>query len=183
MRVIEFLARLIALEPGAAPAAAHEAIDLAKKAVAAKPGDRGFANTLALAYLRAGELPQAANAFKKSLAVPTPGGDGLEQILMALVCCRRGKKEAAVDWYIKGNETIARNPRTSPAALALKSEAGRILKRPANWKPASASKLVSSTVPLEHRLQEPKTAGASSKAFEVWLFPRRWSQRVGQQRS
>jgi serine/threonine protein kinase len=123
------LARVLVMKPDAAPREAEEAIDLAKKAAAAKPKERAGWNTLALAYLRTGQLPLAAEAVKKSLALRSPGGDGSEQFVMAMISRRRGEKEAALDWYIQAVDRLSTNPLAGPTMLSLRAEADRVLGR------------------------------------------------------
>jgi tetratricopeptide (TPR) repeat protein len=123
------LARLLVMKSNAAPREAEEAIDLAKKAAAAKPKERACWNTLALAYLRAGQLPLAAETVKKSLALQSPGDDGSEQFVMAMISWRRGEKEAALEWYIQAVDRLSNSPLLSPTMLSLRAEADRVMGR------------------------------------------------------
>jgi serine/threonine protein kinase len=123
------LARLIVMKADAAPREAEEAIALAKQAAAAKPGERAGWITLALAYLRTGQLPLAADALKKSPALRSPEGDGSEQFVMAMISWRRGEKEAALDWYIQAVGRLSANPLAGPAVMSLRVEADRVLGR------------------------------------------------------
>jgi tetratricopeptide (TPR) repeat protein len=125
------LARLLALKADATPREAEEAIALAKEAAAAKPEERAVWNALALAYLRTGQLPLAAEAAKKSLALRGPGRDGSEQFVMAMLSWRRGEKEAALDWYIQAVDRWSANPLAGPTPLSLRAEADRVLGRSA----------------------------------------------------
>ena len=117
------------MKADAAPLEMAEAIDLAKKAADAKPKERACWNTLALAYLRAGRLPLAAETVKKSQALRSPGGDGSEQFVMAMISWRRGEKEAALDWYIQALDRWSTNPLAGPTMLSLRAEADRALGR------------------------------------------------------
>jgi serine/threonine protein kinase len=123
------LARLLVLKADASPREVEEAMDLAKKAAAAKPEERAAWNALALAYLRTGELPLAAEAVKKSLALRGPGVDGSEQFVMAMISWRRGEKEAALDWYIQAVDRLTSNPLAGPTVLSLRAEADRVMGR------------------------------------------------------
>jgi tetratricopeptide (TPR) repeat protein len=123
------LARLLVMKAEAAPREAEEAIALAKNAAAAKPKERAGWNTLALAYLRAGQLPLAAEAVKKSLALQSPGDDGSEQFVMAMISWRRGEKEAALDWYIQAVDRSFTNPLADLTTVSLRAEADRVLGR------------------------------------------------------
>jgi serine/threonine protein kinase len=126
------LARLLVLKADAAPREMAEAIDLAKKAADAKPKERACWNALALAYLRTGRLPLAAETVKKSQALRSPGGDGSEQFVMAMISWRRGEKEAALDWYIQAVDRLSRNPLAGPSVLSLRAEADRVMRRSRN---------------------------------------------------
>jgi serine/threonine protein kinase len=123
------LARLLVMKADAAPRETEEAIDLAKRAAAAHPKERAGWNTLALAYLRTGQLPLAAEAAKKSLALRSPGGDGSEQFVMAIISWRRGEKEAALDWYIQAVDRSSGQPQADPSIWSLRAEADRVMGR------------------------------------------------------
>jgi tetratricopeptide (TPR) repeat protein len=124
------LARSLVMNADAAPRDVEEAIELAKRAAAARPDARACWTTLALAYLRAGQLPLAADTINKSLALPdTGGGDGSEQFVMAMISWSRGAKEAAVNWYIQGVDRMSSNPLSGPTMLFLRAEADRIMGR------------------------------------------------------
>jgi tetratricopeptide (TPR) repeat protein len=124
------LARMLVMKADAAPRDAEEAIALAKKATAANPSDREGWNTLALAYLRSGQLPLAADAVNRTLALGIPSGDGFEQFVMAMITWRRGEKAAALDWYIQAVDRLSANPFAGPKARALRAEADSVLGRP-----------------------------------------------------
>ncbi len=70
--------------------------------------------TLALAYLRAGELPLAAETARKSMEVRSPDVDASAQFLMAMISWRRGEKVAALDWYIQALRQIYSASTTRP---------------------------------------------------------------------
>jgi serine/threonine protein kinase len=123
------LARSLVLKADTAPREAAEAIRLAKKAADAKPAERECWNTLALAYLRAGQLPLAAESVTKSLALPRFGRDGSEQFVMAMICWRRGEKEAGMRWYVQGVDMLSGSPHSSPTALTVRAEADILLGR------------------------------------------------------
>jgi eukaryotic-like serine/threonine-protein kinase len=125
------LARLLVTNVDAAPREAEEALELAKKATAAQPKERACWNTLAVAYLRTGQLPLAAETVKKSLALQSPRDDGSEQFVMAMICWRRGEKEAALDWYIQGVDRFSSNPLAGPTMRSLRAEADRVMGRSA----------------------------------------------------
>jgi eukaryotic-like serine/threonine-protein kinase len=123
------LARLLVMKADAAPREMEEAIDLAKKAAGAKPTKRACWNTLALAYLRTGQLPLATEAVKKSPGLRSPWGVGSEQFLMAMISWRRGEKEAALDWYIQAVDRLTSDPLAGWTVLSLRAEADRVMGR------------------------------------------------------
>jgi serine/threonine protein kinase/Flp pilus assembly protein TadD len=123
------LARLLVMNADAAPREAEEAIALAKQSAAANPKEPACWNTLALAYLRAGQLLLAAQAVEKSLALRSSEGDGSEQFVMAIISWRRGEREAALEWYIQAVDRFSSNPLAGPTMLSLRAEADRVLGR------------------------------------------------------
>jgi serine/threonine protein kinase len=131
------LAWSLTLRPDAPPGEAAEAVELAKKAVAADPKERAFWNTLGLARLRAGQWPLAAESLEKSMELQSQGGDAADRLLMALVCRRRGDTPAALDWYIRALEWMSRNPEPDLSLRALQAEAEGLLGR----SPAAGSRL------------------------------------------
>ena len=123
------LARSLVLRPDAPSPGATEALELAKKAVVAKPNDRAFMSTLALAYLRAGELPLATETARKSLELRSSDLDASAQFLMAMISWRRGEKEAALDWYIQALDKSTPRRLPGPYVPSLRAEADRVLGR------------------------------------------------------
>ena len=123
------LAWSLALQPGAPPRESAEAIELAKHAIEGKPNEGAFWNTLGLAYLRAGQWPLATDAVKKSIEMRPHGGDASDRIMMAMICWRQGKKEAALDWYVQALDRLASDRQPDRAVLALRAEAQQLLGR------------------------------------------------------
>jgi Flp pilus assembly protein TadD len=123
------LARLLVMNADAAPREVEEAIALAKQSAAANPKEPACWNTLALAYLRAGQLLLATEAVQKSFALRRSEGDGSEQFVMAMISWRRGEKEAALEWYIQAVDRFSSNPLAGPTTLSLRAEADRVLGR------------------------------------------------------
>jgi serine/threonine protein kinase/tetratricopeptide (TPR) repeat protein len=123
------LARLLVSRAESPSPGATEAIELAKRAVVAKPNDRAFMSTLALAYLRAGELPLAAETARKSMELRSSDGDASAQFLMAMISWRRGEKAAALDWYIQALDKSSPRAAPGPYVPTLRAEADRVLGR------------------------------------------------------
>jgi eukaryotic-like serine/threonine-protein kinase len=123
------LAWSLALKPAAPPGEPAEAIDLAKRAVALKPNEGAFWNTLGLVYLRAGQWSPAEDALKKSMAMQSGGGDPSDPLLMAMISWRRGNKDAALDWYIQALDRLSRHPQSDTSVRSLRAEAESLLGR------------------------------------------------------
>jgi tetratricopeptide (TPR) repeat protein len=115
--------------PPDAPHDSAEAIELAKRAVAANPKERAFWNTLGLAHLRAGHWPLAADAVLKSIELQSQGGDASDRLLMSMLCWRRGDKAAALDWYIRALDWLSRYPESDASLRTLRAESERLLGR------------------------------------------------------
>jgi eukaryotic-like serine/threonine-protein kinase len=125
------LAWSLVLPSDAPPRDSAEAIDLAKRALAANPDGRACWSTLGLAHLRAGHWPLAAEAVEESMKRQSPGGDASDRLLMAMVSWRRGDKAKALDWYIQALEWLSRNPESDADLFALRAEAELLLGRAA----------------------------------------------------
>jgi eukaryotic-like serine/threonine-protein kinase len=123
------LARSLVLQADARERNATEAIGLAQRAVAAKSKDRSALSTLALAYLRSGQLPRAAETVKQAIELRSPDGDASEQFVMAMISWRRGEKVAALDWYIQAIDKSSSRPRGGPVVPSFRAEADRVLGR------------------------------------------------------
>jgi serine/threonine protein kinase len=115
--------------PDAPPSDSAEAIELAKRAVAATPTSRIYWRTLGLAYLRAGQWPPGAEAVKESIELQSQGGDASDYLLMAMISWRRGQKESALDWYIRALNFLLTNPEPDASLLSLRAETERLLGR------------------------------------------------------
>jgi eukaryotic-like serine/threonine-protein kinase len=123
------LAWSLAIRPDAPPRESGEAIELAKRSLAANPNDRASWNTLGLAHLRAEEWPLAAEALGMSMKLQAQGGDAADRLAMAMVSWRRGDKAAALDWYIRALDWMSRHPEPDASLLALRAETEHLLGR------------------------------------------------------
>ncbi len=123
------LAWALALRPDATPGEFAEAIELAKRVLAANPDERAAWNTLGLAHLRAGHWPLAAEALGKSIELQPRGGAAATGLLMAMVCSRRGDRPAALDWYLRAVDGLPRNSEFDADLRALRTEAESLLGR------------------------------------------------------
>ncbi len=125
------LAWSLVLPPNAPSRDSSEAIELAKRALAADPNQRACWNTLGLAHLRAGQWPLATAALEKSIRLQSQGGDASDRLLMAIVCCRRGDKKEAIDWYVRALDWLSKHPESNADVRALRAEAEPLLGRSA----------------------------------------------------
>jgi serine/threonine protein kinase len=123
------LAWSLALRPAAPPGESAEAVELAKRVVAANPKERAFWRTLGLAHFRAGDWPLAAEALGKSIELESQGGDAAARLLMAMVCWRRGDKPAALDWYMRSVDGLLGNPEFDADLRDIRAEAESVLGR------------------------------------------------------
>jgi serine/threonine protein kinase len=123
------LAWSLTLSPDAPPKDSAEAIELAKRALAANSKNDRFWSTLGLAYLRAGNLPLAEDAVKKAMDVGPQRATASERFLMSMVCWRRGQKEAALDWYIQALDRLSAYPHLDTTVVALRADADRLMGR------------------------------------------------------
>ncbi len=123
------LARSLVLRSDATSSESAEAIELARRAVEANPGEHVYRTTLGLAHLRASQWPLAAEALEKSMKMQTRGVNPSDRLLMAMVYWRRGEKASALEWYIRSLEELSRNPQSDPDLLAFRDEAELLLGR------------------------------------------------------
>ena len=112
------LAWSLALSPAAPPRESAEAIELAQRAIAANPAERGSWRSLALAQLRAGHLPLAAEAASKAMGLQPDKGDASLQLILAMVAWRRGDKAGALDCYVRALEWSSKQPDWDPSVIS-----------------------------------------------------------------
>jgi tetratricopeptide (TPR) repeat protein len=76
-----------------------EALVHARRAVELDNQRHSYLNTLGVALYRAGELDEAIDALKKSLAGSTPSDSEYDLIFLALCCAQQGDWAAAQEFY------------------------------------------------------------------------------------
>ncbi len=123
------LAWSLAISPDATSAESAEAIELAKRAIAANPAEHAGWQALGLAHVRAGQWPLAATALEQSMKRQSQGGDVVDRLLMAMVDWRRGDKTGAVESYIRALDWLSSHPEDVAGSLALRAEAEGLLGR------------------------------------------------------
>jgi tetratricopeptide (TPR) repeat protein len=79
----------------------RRAVELAIRAVEWGPSNRGYWNTLGVAYYRVGEPLAAMSALNKSMKL-SQGGDAGDYFFLAMAHWKLGDKEQSLTWYRKG---------------------------------------------------------------------------------
>jgi tetratricopeptide (TPR) repeat protein len=123
------LAWSLAISSDATRGESAEAIELAKRAVAARPEERPGWKALGLAYVRAGQWPLAAEALQQTMKRQSEGGDAVDRLLTAVVDWRRGDKKEALESYIRALDWLSTHPEDVAGSLALRAEAEALLGR------------------------------------------------------
>jgi serine/threonine protein kinase len=118
-----------------------EAIRRAKKAIAARPDDADFWNTLGAAYYRAGDCPAALGALDRSMRL-NQGGHCGDWFFVAMARWQRGEKKQARRWYARAVHDLER--KTPPGYDAgdlrrIRAEAAALLGEPLPAPPKSLS--------------------------------------------
>lgn len=105
--------------------------NLARKAVAAKPDDGDYHNTLGAALMRAGDNPGAIAELHVSMNLRS-GGDGLDWFFLAMAYHRTGDDENARLWLGRAVEWMDRNRPNDAELKRIRAEAEAILAAPRN---------------------------------------------------
>ncbi len=95
---------------------------LAARAIALRPEEATFHNTLGLALFRAGKLDQARAALEKSLSINTAWA-GADWYVLAMVCLSEGKTVEAADYLKKAMQWRIEKQPNSPDLKLLEAEA------------------------------------------------------------
>jgi eukaryotic-like serine/threonine-protein kinase len=85
------------------------ALSLARQAVATKPGEGNFWNTLGVALYRNGDFRAAKDAFARSMELN--GGDAHDWFFLAMACWRLSEKSQARGWSKPSPGSINSRPR------------------------------------------------------------------------
>jgi tetratricopeptide (TPR) repeat protein len=123
--VLHIAARTCALAPKAVPDRG-QAVELAKKAVAARPKFGWHLHTLALAHYRAGQLDRAVRRLKESMEVDPGWCHVLNWLPLAMAHYHLGHAEEAQQWLDKGVQWIDKTPRGPNGALPVGSWTDRL---------------------------------------------------------
>lgn len=103
-----------------------KAVELASKAVEAKPKVGDYWRTLGAAQYRAHNWNEVIEALEKSMAF-RDGGDSLDWFLLAMAHWRLDNHEEAGKWYDKAVHWMEENHPANEELLRFRSEAARLL--------------------------------------------------------
>jgi superkiller protein 3 len=104
-----------------------QAVALARKAVELDPKNTMYANTLGVAYYRAGDGKAALAALDKSVAM-RKGGDGFDWFFLAMAHWQLGEKDKARDWYDRAVRWMETNQPSNDELRRFRAEAAKLLK-------------------------------------------------------
>jgi serine/threonine-protein kinase len=104
----------------------RRAIDLAKRAVALLPENRGNWNTLGVAYYRHGNWEWAVEALEKSMAL-SKGGDSNDWFFLAMAAWQMGHREEARRWYQQAADWMEKHASKDADLLRFRAEAAHLL--------------------------------------------------------
>jgi tetratricopeptide (TPR) repeat protein len=108
------LAWLLATCPKMEVRDSHEAVRLARSAIAREPATGTYWNTLGVALYRDGELDAAHDALSQSMQLRGDGGDSFDWFFLAMIDQKQGRKEKAREVYEKAVKWYHADP--DPAA-------------------------------------------------------------------
>ena len=128
-----YLAWLLATCPEPRVRNPGRAVELAGKAVAAAPKERGYWKTLGVAHYRAGDWKAAVAALHKSVKL-RQGGDAVDDLFLAMAHWQLGNREQArrayeqaVQWLEKNKETLEKHKAQAEELRRFRSEAEEVL--------------------------------------------------------
>jgi serine/threonine protein kinase/tetratricopeptide (TPR) repeat protein len=103
------------------------AVDLAERAIAARPGDGMIWNTVGAARYRNGQWKDAVLAFEKSIEL-RKGGDANDWFFVAMCHWQLGERDAARKSYDKAVEWTEKHQPRNPELRRFRTEAEELLK-------------------------------------------------------
>jgi tetratricopeptide (TPR) repeat protein len=118
--ILYFVARTCALAPSAVPDPGQP-VNLAEKAVAARPKLSWYLHTLGIAYYRAGQFEEAVRSFTESMEADPAWCHVLDWLPLAMAHYRLGHAEEARQWLDKAMELIDQTPRNAEGPPAVGS--------------------------------------------------------------
>jgi serine/threonine protein kinase/Tfp pilus assembly protein PilF len=105
---------------------AGRAVELAEKAVELSPKKWHYANTLGVAYYRAGDWDKAIETLNKSMAF-RDGDDSFDWFFLAMAHWQRGEKDEARSWYDKAVRWMEENKPDDEELIRFRAEAAELL--------------------------------------------------------
>jgi tetratricopeptide (TPR) repeat protein len=131
--ILNELAWLLATCPEAKVRDPRQAVELARKAVAAAPKAGDYWNTLGVAHYRAGDWKAAVTALDKSVEL-RQGGDAVDHLFLAMATGQLGKRDQAlkaydkaVQWPEKNKETLEKDKTQAEELRRFRTEAEEVL--------------------------------------------------------
>jgi Tfp pilus assembly protein PilF len=103
------------------------AVELAERAIAARPADGMIWNTVGIARYRNGEWKEAAAALDKSMALRN-GGDAGDWFFVAMCHWQLGEKDEARKWYEKATQWTEKNQPKNVELRRFRAEAEELLR-------------------------------------------------------
>jgi tetratricopeptide (TPR) repeat protein len=116
----------LATDPDPSWRNAKLAVDLAERAIAARPGDGMIWNTVGAARYRNGQWKDAIVAFDKSMEL-RQGGDSNDWFFLAMCHWQLDEKDVARKWYHKAVEWTEKNQPRNPGLRRFRAEAAELL--------------------------------------------------------
>jgi tetratricopeptide (TPR) repeat protein len=120
------LAWLLATSPDAKLRDPGRAVALAKKALALAPKTANYANTLGVAYYRAGDPKAAIAALEQSMELSN-GGTSHDWFFLAMAHWQQGDKEQSREWYERAVEWMNKNEPKNEELRRFRAEATELL--------------------------------------------------------
>jgi serine/threonine protein kinase/Tfp pilus assembly protein PilF len=102
------------------------AVELARRAVRAAPGEGKYWNTLGVAHYRAGDWKSAVAALDKAMAL-RKGGDGPDWFFLAMAHWRLGHRQDARQWYARAEKWAAEHAPQNDDLRRLRAEAAALI--------------------------------------------------------
>jgi serine/threonine protein kinase len=104
-----------------------EAVELAERAIAARPGDGFIWNSVGVARYRNGQWKDAILALEKSMEL-RKGGDGNDWFFLAMCHWQLGEKNVAREWYDKAAAWMEKNQPNNEELRRFRREAEELMK-------------------------------------------------------
>ncbi len=124
--VLNYAARVRAASTDPRLRDAARAVEFARAAVAAAPGEAGVHNTLGIALCRTKEWPEALKALDRSAELSN-GGDAHDWYFAAIAHWKLGRADKARAWYVRAVEWAERHAPSDEELGRFRQEAAELL--------------------------------------------------------